>query len=203
MTTIRRAAALLAALLISAATGSAMMVAPPTFPELVERAEAIVRATVTEVRAEEFDSPQGRGIRTLVTLRVDRTLKGATSGTVTLTLLGGTAGGRTLRIAGMPQFHVDDRQILFITGNGRVLCPLVGITHGRYHVRADPATGRDYVARDNGVPLTSEDEVVLPLAAGGVVMRMHSAAEALTPADFEARIAAVLSQQSTGALQPR
>ena len=203
MTTLRRVAASLATLFISAAIGSAMMVAPPAFPELVERAEAIVRATVTDVRAEEFESPQGRGVRTLVTLRVDRTLKGAAGNTVTLTLLGGTVGGRALRIAGMPQFHVNDRQILFITGNGRVLCPLVGITHGRYHVRTDAATGRDYVARDNGVPLTSEDDVALPLSAAGVVMRLQSPAEALTPADFEARISAVLSQQSASARQER
>ena len=52
----------------------AMSVLPPTFAELVAEAEFVVRGVVTDVRTEEFDSPDGRGVRTLVTLRVERAL---------------------------------------------------------------------------------------------------------------------------------
>lgn len=184
-----------------AVAAAAMSVVPPTFPELVAEAETIVRGSVTDVRTEEFDSPQGRGIRTLVTVRVERTLKGAPGPTLTLSVLGGTVGRRTLGIAGMPQFQVGDRQIVFVADNGRVFCPLIGIGHGRYHVRTDAATGREYVARDNGVPLDSTEEVVVPLAGTPALARMKNPATALAPADFEARISATLAEQALGRLE--
>ena len=177
------------------AVASAMSVLPPTFPELVAEAQTIVRGTVTQVRSEEFDSPQGRGIRTLITVQVERTLKGEPDATLTLTVFGGTVGRRTLGIAGMPQFQVGERQYLFVADNGRTFCPLIGIGHGRYHVRTDAATGRDYVARDNGLPLASTAEIVLPLAANAAVARLKPSATALAPADFESRIAATVEQQ--------
>ena len=174
----------------------AMSVVPPTFAELVAEAELVVRGVVTEVRTEEFDSPDGRGVRTLVTLRVERALKGSPGESVTLTILGGTVGRRTLSIPGMPQFRVGQRQVVFVAQNGRVFCPLVRIGHGRYHLRHDDATGRDYVARDNDVPLTSTDEVALPLANAALVARTRAPAAGLAPADFEARITAVISAQA-------
>ena len=68
----------------------ALSVIAPTFPQLVAASDTIARGTVTAIRSEEFDSPQGRGVRTLVTLHLERTLKGTPAETVTLTLLGGT-----------------------------------------------------------------------------------------------------------------
>ncbi|HUR56413.1 MAG TPA: hypothetical protein VM029_01800 [Opitutaceae bacterium] len=194
MNFLRSSAALFAAGVFTA-VASAMSVVPPTFPELVAEAQTIVRGTVTQVRSEEFDTPQGRGIRTLVTLQVERTLKGAPDATLTLTVFGGTVGRRTLGIAGMPQFAVGERQFLFVADNGRVFCPLIGIGHGRYHVRTEAATGREYVARDNGLPLASTEEVVMPLAANPIVARLKTPATALAPADFESRIAATVAQQ--------
>ena len=192
---IRPAMALLATLALAAAA-AAMSVVAPTFPELVAEAETIVRGTVTDVRTEEFDSPQGRGIRTLVTLRIERALKGTPGATFTLSQIGGTVGRRTLGIVGMPQFHVGERQIVFVADNGHVFCPLIGIGHGRYHLRADAVTGREYVARENGVPLASTDDVVMPLASGPAVTRIKGPASGLAPADFEARIATTVEQQA-------
>lgn len=195
MNFIRSTHAVLAAFIFAAGV-TAMSVVPPTFPELVAEAETIVRGTVTEVRTEEFDSPQGRGVRTLVTLQVERTLKGTPGATLTLSVLGGTVGRRTLGIAGMPQFQVGQREIVFVAENGRVFCPLIGIGHGRYHLRADAATGREYVARDNGVPLASTDEVVMPLANSAPLARLKSPASGLAPAAFEASISTTVTQQA-------
>ena len=136
----------------------AISVIAPSFPELVAEAEFVARGVVTDVHTEEFDSPDGRGIRTLITLRVERALKGTPGDSVTLSILGGTYGRRTLSIPGLPRFQVGQRQIVFVAQNGRTFCPLVRIGHGRYHVRTDAATGRDYIARDNDAPLTSTDD---------------------------------------------
>ncbi len=176
----------------------ALSVLPPTAEQLVATADTIVRGVVTDVRTEEFDSPQGRGIRTLVTLRVERALKGAAGDTVTLSLLGGKAGRRTLRVVGMPVFQVGDRQIVFFAANGSTICPLIAGGHGRYHVRRDAAAGRDYIARDNGVPLESTDEISVPLAAAPPVAlaRLKPAAAALSLAAFEEKIAGTVTQQA-------
>lgn len=169
----------------------AMSVVPPTFDELVSESETVVRGTVTAVRAEEFDSPQGRGVRTLVTLRVERTLKGAPADTITLTLLGGQVGQHSLRIAGMPTFDIGRRQLVFVARNGQVMCPLIGAGHGRYHVVTDASTQREYLTRDNSVPLTSTDEIALPLASAAtadLLARRVTADQALSLAAFESRI---------------
>jgi hypothetical protein len=186
---LRRAAALLLFCVVARAT----TVIPPTFPELVAEAETIVRGTVVAVRSEEFDSPQGRAIRSFVTLRVERMLKGTPAPTVVLNILGGTQAGRTLRIPGVPEFRVGDRQIVFIADNGRVFCPLIALGHGRYHVRVDATTGREFIARDNGVPMHSTDEIPLPLRVP-VAAQIRSVNGALAPAEFEAQIARAVRQ---------
>jgi hypothetical protein len=189
----------------------AMSVIPPTFEELVAESDTVVRGTVTAVRAEEFDSPQGRGVRTLVTFRIERTLKStasaaaSTADTLTLSFLGGTVGPRTLRVVGMPTFTVGQRQLVFAARNGAVMCPLIGAGHGRYHVVTDAATQREYLTRENRVPLTSTDEIALPLAAGAtadLLTRRVSAAQALTLAAFETCILDTVARTAPTAQVP-
>jgi hypothetical protein len=61
--------------------------------------------------------------------------------------------------------------------------------HGRYKVLRDEAAAREFVARDNGAPLTDVAEVELPMNQLPAQLRAASAARALTPAAFEASIA--------------
>ena len=200
MKTVRLAGAVL--LLMAAVTlARATTVVPPTFPELVAESDVIVRAVVTSVRSEEFDSPDGRGIRTLVTLNVERTLKGNPGETLTLSLVGGRVGRRALHIEGVPRFAVGDRQFVFLAGNGQVFCPLVGLGHGRYPIRVD-ATGRAYVTRENGRPLQSTDDVSLPLALPPAIVAGASTAKALGLDAFEASITAVVSHPELRGREP-
>lgn len=176
-------------LAVATATGAgATTIQPPSFPELVAEAEVVIRGVVTALRSETFESPQGTGIRTLVTLRVERMLKGAPVPEVQLVQLGGTVAGRTLRIAGVPQFRLGDRQIVFVAGNGRVFCPLVGLGHGRYGVQSG-ADG-EYVVRDNGIALASVEQIALPLTSHAAVTRAQATAPALRLGDFENEILA-------------
>jgi len=180
--------------LVAPSTVRATTVIPPTFAELVAESDTIVRGTVTAIRTEEFDSPQGRGVHTFVTFAVERTLKGTAASTVTLRLLGGTVGKRTLRILGLPSFQVGQREVVFVARNGEVMCPLIGAGHGRYHVVTDPATQREYVTRDNLVPLSSTDEIPLPLEATAAAARVKSSADALTLSAFETQIVDALGR---------
>jgi hypothetical protein len=193
----------LAGAALAAVSASAMSVVPPTFDQLITVSDTVVRGSVTGVRAAYVDTPAGRAISTFVTLHVERTLKGAPAAADTLVLefLGGTIGADSLQVSGMPTFHAGDREIVFISGNGRTICPLLAAGHGRYRLLHDDATNRDYVARENRTPLESTDDVALPLDGPAAAASFKSAARALSPADFETRIADAVARLAPPAAQ--
>lgn len=183
------------AALLSPALRATSVVAP-TFPELVAESQVIARVEITAIKPAWVETSQGRVIKTLVTVRVLRTLKGPAAATeLTLTFLGGELEGESMRIAGTPTFTVGQSEILFISDTrGLQFSPLVGFMHGRYRVLTDPATARRYVARDDRAPLESENDVQLPQAAASPANRLKSVARALTPDDFENRISTEVSR---------
>lgn len=187
---------LIATLAVTILPTQAMSVIPPTFDELVSLSELVVRGQVTSVRSAYVDTQQGRAIKTFVTFKVERTLKGTppANDELTLVFLGGKVGEDAMEIAGMPAFQTGDREIVFVNGNGRVLCPLISGGHGRYRLLHDAATDRDYVARENRVPLESTGEISIPLQSA----RTKSATGALTPSDFEAKIAEAVTRLGPG-----
>lgn len=192
---------LLFAALVATPPAGATSVIPPSFPELVAEAEAIYRGKVAAVESRRVARPDGGTvIKTFVTFTVDRVLKGAARGEVTLELLGGTVGEETLHVTGMPRFSVGQREFVFVQKNGTQLCPLVGLMHGRYRVLTDENTPRDYVARDNGAPLTDTAEVELPMTPLPGQIRTAraapTAAAALSPTEFEAQVRAEVSTQA-------
>ena len=190
--------------LLATPCARALSVVAPTFPELVAEADSIVRGEVTAVSCAYVDTPGGeRPIKTFVTFRVERTLKGTPppAATVTLIFLGGTVGPDSLEVSGPPTFKIGDREILFVARNGKTFCPLIGAGHGRYRVLRDAATQRDYVARENRTPLESTDEVALSLDAPLAAARLKSAARALSPAAFEASVLSALANPASPARQ--
>jgi hypothetical protein len=82
---------------------------------------------------------------------------------------------------------VGDEDILFIRGNGRNFHPLFAMMHGRYPVKRDKATGREFIARSNGVPMEDVAEVATPMTDAGAAQlqqRARKAADALSPSEF-------------------
>ena len=156
----RRLPVVLAALLALAATrADAATFAPKQFEHLVREAEQIVVATVTAVPARRL--PAG-AIVTDVELAASRVLKGAVSASrLSLLVLGGTLGGETERLDGVPVLHPGVTYLLFVRGNGGVVFPVVGGTAGVFQVTRDPRTGEDLVLDAEGRPLTDVD---VPLA---------------------------------------
>lgn len=194
MKILRRALAS-SAFLLCAALARATSILPPTFPDLVTEADTIVRGTVTDVHCVAVETSRGQAIHTLVTLRVERAIKGAPGETLTLTILGGTVGKRTLAIDGLPQFRVGERTLVFLANNGRTMCPVIGARHGRFNIEHDAGTGRDYVTRDNGRPLISLDDVALPFAPAAL-NRTVTTANAVALGAFEASIASALQNRA-------
>ncbi|WP_404424903.1 hypothetical protein [Nibricoccus sp. IMCC34717] len=175
-----------------AVVARATSVVPPTFDQLVGTADAVVRGNVVAVRSE-LRAPQPGADPmpfTIVTVQVERSIVGDAGKTIDLVFLGGEVGGERLTVSGQPQLKVGDREILFVQGNGRQLSPLVAMAYGRYSLIE--YEGREIVARDNGVPLTAEDEVSSPMghAHEKVTAQAAMIRAALTAAAFEQKIAA-------------
>jgi hypothetical protein len=180
---------LLGLLALGAPAARATSVVPPSFPELVDEAEAIYRGRVTAVEARHVGRPDGGSvIKTFVTFAVDRVLKGPAQSEVVLQFLGGTIGDESLTVSGMPKFTLGSREIVFVQKNGVQFCPLVGVMHGRYRVVRDEANARELITRDNGSPLTDVAEVQTAMADQPEPVKSANLRQALTADAFESSI---------------
>jgi hypothetical protein len=179
---LRTSSALVAALLCGAASASAMVVVKRGFPDLVARSEQIVIGTVTDIHEEQdvFGAPF-----TLVTFSDLSVLKGEVGSTLTLRFYGGHAGGVVIAVPDMPRFTLGERDVLFVAGNDRDVCPLVGVWQGRFYVRFDPTLGADVVEDSNHQPLTG---------IGGPELLRAPAVSGATPMTLDAFRQAIVNQ---------
>jgi hypothetical protein len=157
----QRAVIALAAVLslFVAAPATPTSILPPTFDELVARADEVVLARVVARRSAWVVSRAGRAIVTDVTFSIERTLKGPVYTQRTLEFLGGTVGEDTLSIDGLPDFHVGDRDVLFVRAAGRPASPLVGFSYGRIRVVRDGVFGVETVRTHDGRALASVADI--------------------------------------------
>ncbi|WP_027134880.1 hypothetical protein [Geminicoccus roseus] len=102
---------------------------------LVRGADGVVEGTVASVTS--GTSGDG-GIFTYVTLGDLRVHAGSYGqDRFTLMLMGGSAGGETLKLVGAPSFQPGQRVIAFVAGNGTRIVPLVGWEQGLFQVVPD------------------------------------------------------------------
>lgn len=178
-------------LLLGAVSLPATTVVPPEFSQLVNESDYIVRATVKSVASEWRGQPGQGSIFTYVELEVREVIAGTPPQPLVLEMLGGKVGDQEMTVQGAPKFEVGQEDILFIQGNGRNVSPLFALMHGRYPVKKEPGSGREYVTRSNHVPLQDTAEVALPMpegAAAEMQRRMKNPAQAMTPAQLVQRI---------------
>ena len=182
-----RAGMIISGLLVVVA--QATTVIPPDFQQLVSQSDYIVRAVVKSVTSEMQTDGQSRHIITKVELDVREVISGTPPQPLVLEMLGGRVGAEEMVVQGAPQFKVGDEDILFVHGNGQQINPLVALMHGRYPIKRDAATGREFMARSNGEALYDEKDVVQPMAETALVQRALKAnAQPLSAADFVSRI---------------
>lgn len=180
---------LLAALALSRALPAfATTVIAPEFDQLVAQSDYVVRAKVTAITSEWREVSGQRHIFTFVTLAVKKIIAGTPPQPLVLQLLGGRVGEDEMTIEGAPKFKVGDEDILFVRGNGTQFFPLVALMHGRYPVKTDAKTGREYVARNNGAALQDAKQVAEPMRSTVATLAASAAAEALSPDAFATKI---------------
>ena len=169
-------------LLCCRAVLSATTVIPPSFDDLVSKADTIFLGRAAASRSAFEYSRTGRSIVTHVTFLVERVLKGRLGLQTELTFLGGTVGDLRLEVADMPEFRVGERAVLFVSGDPLAASPLVGFSYGRFRVVRDPMSGVDQVRTHDGRSLASVTEIGRPPA---FTLR---AVQAMTFADFESMV---------------
>lgn len=157
------------------------------FDALAGEADQIIIGTVAAT------SSRRTGVREIVTdFRFDNlnVIKGAVpASSLTVTMLGGTVGSDALKVAGAPTFQRGVRYLVFISGNGSVMFPLVGGHQGIFQIRKGGAAGVSRVHDHAGRPITR-----LPGRAGKVEMEIAAdTGEAMTEATFVAAIHTTLT----------
>ncbi|NEO23287.1 hypothetical protein [Moorena sp. SIO4A5] len=130
----------------------------PLLTTSVQEAEFIFRGTVEKIQYRLSSNQRGLP-HTFVTYKVEETLKGRVKpgSLVTLRFIGGHDNkGNFLTVSGVPFFDVGEMAILFVKGNGKSGCPLVGCAEGRIRVINNQAFS------DEGQPilLTSQEQLV-------------------------------------------
>ena len=183
----------LAIVLLGAAPVSATTVIQKSFTEVVQEAEVIAVGTVTTIAAE-WDAAHNRPF-TLVTFSTLDVLKGThTEPELTLRVLGGPhPDGSILQIAGVPQFSLGERLVVFVTGNDHYAVPLVGLWQGVYRVIFDTERGVDTIYSHARQPVTS-----LPTATGGLLHeddQLSSAVQQPAPAMSLETFTEVIAQE--------
>ena len=182
---------LLVAMLVVGFTGSAAratLVEPPSFAELVTRADLVFAGTVVDVRSEWREMRSGRVIMSAVTFQVLHGFKGNPSPQLVLEFFGGTVGKDTMRIAGMPSFSRGDRDVLFVRRGSTKGIPLVGLMHGRFRITRTPS-GLDMVTTHDGRAIGDLSTLHLPARPRREILR------GMTWDEFSAAIAQRVSSR--------
>jgi hypothetical protein len=136
----------------------ATTVKPLDLDGLVATAHAIVVGTIASSRT--HWGQDGRMILTEHTIRVEETLKGAASGQVRFTTVGGTIDDLTLYVSGMPAFEEGEKTVVFLEEAGAYRT-VVGMGQGKFFVE-------DGIVRND----ISDLDFVGPAPATPILMRM-------------------------------
>ena len=183
---------ILSVFLVSTGTSPvrAITVVARDFDQLVTRADTVFKGTVANKHSEWTGEGNARHIVTFVTFQVEETYKGTVAAEQTLRFLGGTVDDTTLEVPEMPQFEVGQKAILFVVGNGKQFCPLVGVTQGRFHVIRDATTGTERIFTDDHFPVVATAKIGRLDATGTPLLQSyaHADAQAMKAGDFRAEI---------------
>jgi hypothetical protein len=168
--------------LVAALPLRATTLVPADLGELSHDAIAIARGRVAAADARWTDDR--RTIETLVTLEVDRYLKGDLGSTVQFRVPGGRLGRFRSVFVGAPSFQPDDRVVVFLGANGPSVPYLVGFSQGVYRL---------VPTRDGGWTVTPP--AIGPSTAGTQPIVRGDVTRTTVPlADFESRVRALAAR---------
>ncbi len=128
-----------------------------TFSELTEEADIVILGEVSEVSCK--CSEGSKKIYTYVTIIVEKTIKGPSNDKITVRLLGGKVGGKTMKVFGMPEFKKEEEIYLFLKSDESLYCPVVGWLQGKFNIKKDKNGERVVVNNKGNSPPGFEEEI--------------------------------------------
>jgi hypothetical protein len=141
--------------------GLATTVVAKSFDSICRDADMVFVGSVSHVESR-WAAPEQGTIDTLVTFTDLVPLFGVEGSEVVLRFSGGAVDGMREEIAGMPQFKVGDRVVVFAR-NGRLVSPIVGFHQGLF--RVVERGGVPVVLNEGRVPVTTVDGQALRFGA--------------------------------------
>jgi hypothetical protein len=163
-----------------ASTASATVLVPADVGELARDAVAIVRGRVVALNARWTDDH--RSIDTIVTLEVERYLKGSFGPTLQFSVPGGELGRYRSVVVGAPEFAVDEHVVIFLGARGPTVPYILGFSQGVF--RVVPSTDQ------SGLVVTPPP--VFPTTAGTTrIVRGDASRRPMVLAEFEQRVRAL------------
>jgi len=125
------------------------------FNEVVTLADTIIIGTVSKQQSN-WDDPIAQDfIHTAITLDNIETLKGdIETSTYTLIISGGAIPPFAISIPGAPSFVTNERYVLFIKDNNKVIFPLVGVHDGIFMIETSK-NGETIVKNNEGSIVTA------------------------------------------------
>ena len=167
---------------VVAARAEATVLVGADLGELSRDAMAIARGRVVAV-----DGRWGEGrrtIETIVTLDVERYLKGSLGETVEFVVPGGVLGRFQNIVVGAPAFTIDERVIVFLGSRGPSVPYVLGLSQGVFRV-----------ARAGDAEWISSPVFVPTSTAAARLVRGDTGRQPLTLADFEQRVRSLAGGQ--------
>jgi hypothetical protein len=159
----------------------ATVLVPADVGELAHEAIAIARGRVAALDTTSTDGR--RRIVTIVTLEVERYLKGNLGPTVQFRVPGGELGRYRSVVVGAPEFAVDDRVVVFLGARGPTVPYILGFSQGVFRV----------VPSSDASGWVVTPPPLFPVTAGTArVVRGDGARRPLALAEFEQRVGALL-----------
>ena len=151
---------LLYGILIHLTIAMASTIIPMNHREMTTEAELIFVGTVANL---ESKVKANNTIYTEVTFTDLQIVKGIHPGeTLIVELAGGTIGQYHSKTVGMPEFQVGGRHLIFLAGNRKHLCPIVGWSQGKFNIVINQMSGREDILDNYNNPIKEikDNEVV-------------------------------------------
>jgi hypothetical protein len=131
-----------------ASTASATIIQRLELKDLQQSASSVVLGRVTDIHYQTFQNRPW----TIITLKVEKSLKGSGSGTVRFRIPGGmqTLDGRTLvtKVEGVPEIRLHERAVFFLEAKPPSFAGLLGWNQGLYRLIQN--NGVEFVLRSDG-----------------------------------------------------
>lgn len=128
-----------------APTANATQIMAMDLPALGRDADVVVEATVVSKQA--FWNEGRTRILTRVELEIDRTHKGAPTGSLSVVQAGGEIDGMRMTVHGVTPWQVGERVLAFLEPAFDAQFRVTGFSQGKFSIETDPRTGEEIAVR--------------------------------------------------------